>query len=145
VRAGLKDAPERYAARTLARLRGACEEDPAREACGVVLRGPAGEEVVRLANAAPDPRRAYALDPAALLACVRAAEEGGARLVAFWHSHVEAPAVLSAADRDGALADGAPLWPGTEQLVVEIRAGRAVRVARYRFTRGTYEAEALEA
>jgi proteasome lid subunit RPN8/RPN11 len=125
-------------------VREACEEHADREACGVVLRGPAGEEVVPLPNAAPDPRRAYALDPAALLACLRAAEARGARLVAFWHSHVEAPPSLSPADLDGALAAGAPLWPGTEQLVVEIRAGRAVRLARYAFTGGTFRGEPLE-
>lgn len=79
---------------------------------------------------------AFELDPAVLIACRRAGEE----VAAIYHSHCDAPAALSAADRAAALIDGRPAWPGVELWVLAVRRGRFAELARYHFdpARGDY-------
>ncbi|MCB9544458.1 MAG: Mov34/MPN/PAD-1 family protein [Myxococcales bacterium] len=104
-------------------------EAPA-EACGLVVRGRDAALAHRPArNLAPGPGL-FLLDPATLVASRRRGE----RLVALYHAHCDAPPTLSAADRRGALVDGRPAWPGVEHWIVEVRAGRALAVVRYRFS-----------
>jgi [CysO sulfur-carrier protein]-S-L-cysteine hydrolase len=119
------------------------EAEHAREACGLVVRQGSGWRVAALPNVAAGPD-VYAMEPAVLLAAVRQVERGGGELIAFWHSHLDAPAELSRRDRDGAAEGGRPLWPGVEQLVVSLRGGRAAKVARYRFGRADFEEAPLE-
>ena len=128
---------------TLARL---AEAHPGREVCGLVLRHRDGRlEVVPLENAAPEAEAgaAFAVHPVALLRAVRAAEAAGASLAALYHSHPGGSPALSRADREGALAGGAPLWPGAEQVVIAVRGGRA-ELRRYRFTEGDFEEVPLD-
>ncbi len=67
-------------------------------------------------------RGAFVLDPAALLAARRAGES----LRALYHSHCDAPATPSVRDRAAWVdADGQPLWPGVEMVIVPVLRGRA--------------------
>jgi proteasome lid subunit RPN8/RPN11 len=141
-----------YGPALLARLRALAEADPARERCGLVVRRGGGLEVIPVENVADrlhaaDPvahprtaRDAYEMDPLALLRLQKELRATGGEIVAAWHSHVGGGAAFSARDREGALADGVPLLPGAEQLVVALRDGRAVEIARYRFEGGEYVA-----
>ncbi len=77
------------------------------EACGLLLGE--GDVVARAtvaANVAPDPLRHFEIDPAALLAAHRAARDGGAQVLGYWHSHPNGRAGPSATDRAGASGDG---------------------------------------
>lgn len=120
------------------RLRALAEEEPGRERCGLVTRSGARLTAVAVANVAADPRSAFELDPAALLGLHRELAATGGGIVAAWHSHVEGGAALSARDRAEAVADGRPLLPGADQLVLGMRAGRVTEVRRYRFEGGAY-------
>jgi proteasome lid subunit RPN8/RPN11 len=78
-----------------------------------------------------DARTAYRMDDREVLRVLREADNRGWDVVAFYHSHPDHDAYFSAMDRDRALRpDGQPLWPGTEYLVISVRAGLA-REARY--------------
>jgi proteasome lid subunit RPN8/RPN11 len=135
----------RYGPEVLAEIARRCEASPAREACGFVIRRAAALAVVEVENAADvlhaaDPvtfprgaRERYVMDPDALLATFAALAREGAELVAVWHSHLEAPAVLSEQDRADALLDGEPALPDAEYLVVSLRGGRATDVRRWVF------------
>jgi [CysO sulfur-carrier protein]-S-L-cysteine hydrolase len=127
-----------------------CERDPEREACGLVVRRGGALEAVPVENAADraharDPARfprtgrdAYLMEPRALLRIAREVETAGGAILAVWHSHVEAAAAFSAQDRADALADGAPLWPGVEHLVLGLRRGRVATARRYRWADGAF-------
>jgi len=134
-----------YGEPLLARLAALCEADPAREVCGFVVRRGGALDVVPVENVADrhharDPaafprtsRDGYLMDPHALLRIHRELRAAGGELVAVWHSHVEAGAHFSERDRSEALADGVPLLPGVEHLVLGVRAGRVTDVKRFRF------------
>ena len=70
--------------------------------CVGVLGGPAGsaraEALYPLRNVAPDPGRAYLVDPLELLRALRAMRAGGLRLAAIYHSHPRGPALPSPSD-----------------------------------------------
>jgi proteasome lid subunit RPN8/RPN11 len=148
-------APGAYGEELLARLAALCEADPSREACGfVVLRGGA-LEVVPIPNAADrfheeDPhafprtsRDGYVMEPQALFRAHRELERTGGRIVAVWHSHVEADARLSERDRADALLDGIPVVPGADYLVLAVHGGRVDGVRCYRFQDGDFVESAL--
>lgn len=78
--------------------------ESATEICGLLL---GGEGVVSAyspaRNVAPDPRRAFEIDPAALLLAHRVQRKGGARIVGCYHSHPNGsatPSVRDAGDAD---------------------------------------------
>jgi len=76
----------------------AAREHP-REACGLLLGGAETiEAAIPAANVADDPRRAFEIDPAALLRVHREARAGGRRLIGWYHSHPAGAAVPSAVD-----------------------------------------------
>ncbi|MEZ4465860.1 MAG: Mov34/MPN/PAD-1 family protein [bacterium] len=103
------------------------EAEAPREACGLVVQaadGPARARPARNLAASPG---LFLLDPAALVASRRREE----RLWAIYHSHCDAPPVLSTADLAAALVEGAPAWPGVEQWIIEVSGGRAVGLVRY--------------
>lgn len=140
--------PAAYPPEVIARIAALCEADPGREACGFVVRRGRALEVVAIRNAADryhaaDPaafprgsRHAFVMDPRDQLRVLRELDAWGGEIVAVWHSHVEARACLSDADRREAFPGGAPAVPGAEHLVLAVRAGRVAEVRRYRLHGG---------
>lgn len=134
-----------YGPALLARLSALCEADPAREACGFVVRRGGALDVVQVENVADryharDPaafprtsRDSYLMDPRAQLRLHEELAASGGELVAVWHSHVEVGAYFSEKDRADALVDGEPVIPGAEYLVLGVKAGRVTELKRFRF------------
>ena len=85
------------------------------ECCGLLVRGAAGLEVRRGVNVARS-RTRFELDPGTVIA----ARRDRTPIVAVYHSHCDAPAVFSAADRHYAAG-----WPGVAQVLIAVRAGVA--------------------
>ena len=134
-----------YGPALLARLSARCEADPAREACGFVVRRGGALDVVQVENVADryharDPaafprtsRDSYLMDPRAQLRLHEELAASGGEVVAVWHSHVELGAYFSEKDRADALVDGEPVIPGAEYLVVGVKAGKVTELKRFRF------------
>lgn len=61
------------------------------------------------ANVSDDPTRRFEIDPAALIAALRAERAGGERVIGYWHSHPSGDATPSATDAAMAAADG-KIW-----------------------------------
>ena len=80
------------------------------EICGLLL-GTAAEirEVRAAANVHPAPARFFEVDPAILLAAIRAARDGGPAVIGHYHSHPSGGAEPSPRDAAAAPGDGA-LW-----------------------------------
>jgi proteasome lid subunit RPN8/RPN11 len=123
-------------ARALAAL---AEADPGREVCGLVVSSPEGAEPWLMANHAPAPERAFAIDPGELLGALRRLEAEGRVLLAVFHSHPKGGPDLSRRDLDQALVDGEPLLQGVAQIVVEVDQGRARRVRAHRWGSNHFE------
>jgi proteasome lid subunit RPN8/RPN11 len=106
-----------------------------KEACGLLLDGPAGPEAVLAENLADryhalDPEAwprtaetAYILDPR----LIADAERAGKRLVAIVHSHCRVGAYFSAEDIRQATSpfEDGPLYPGVDYLVLDVQEGPA--------------------
>ena len=111
-------------------MRAALIEDAERrwpqEACGVVVLGGMGPQVVPLPNVSATPTTAFELHPLALLRVARASE-----IAAIYHSHPEGPASLSDTDRRQQRGPDGPLWPGVEQWVLGMRAAQVVDLGRF--------------
>jgi proteasome lid subunit RPN8/RPN11 len=134
----------------VARLVALCEADPAREACGFVLRRGGALHVEPIANVADryhdlDPERfprtsrdSYLMDPKDQLRVQRELEARGGEIVAVWHSHVEVGAYFSEKDRADAVVDGVQMVPGAEYLVLGVRGGRVTEARRYRLEGGAF-------
>lgn len=103
----------------LAALRDHAERAAPLEAVGALL---GDEEAVResvpLPNVAADPRRSFEVPARALLEVEQHADARGLKVWGTWHSHVDVPAVPSAADR-------AFPSPGRLLVIVPVVAGRA--------------------
>ena len=106
------------------------------EVCGVVIGKPGDPKrnaVHRCANLANqyhqedpvrfprDARTAYIMDPKGLLRIQAEADAAGLDFIVFYHSHTDHDAYFSKTDRDLALFNGEPLWPGAQYLVVSVR------------------------
>jgi desampylase len=61
------------------------------------------------ANIHPQPERHFEIDPAALIAALRAARAGGPEVLGYYHSHPAGSTAPSATDRAMASGDGR-LW-----------------------------------
>lgn len=87
-----------------------CKAAAPREACGILF-GTDGaiSGWSATANVAADPRRHFEIDPAALIAALRAEREGGDRVAGYWHSHPSGDTAPSATDAAMAAPDG-KLW-----------------------------------
>jgi len=144
----------RYPAHVLAQIRALAEADPDREVCGfVVRRGGGAVEVVAVRNAigpgpAPpglpaDPRRGYLADPVEQLRLVKQLRREGGSLLAAYHSHVGGGASFSGVDREFALSEGRPLWPGLDYLVVAVRSGSAGEIRKFSWNGDDFEGSAL--
>jgi len=118
----------------LARLLSDAQNSPNAEICGLLL-GSKGliEEARPCRNVAPDPARAFEIDPVQLFAAHRQARDGGAQVIGHYHSHPSGAAVPSARDAAQAMGDGA-LW-----LILTADAARLWRSVRI----GAFEAVAL--
>lgn len=87
-------------------LAAACPDE---EVCGLLLGDPDHvTAIVPTANVAPDRRRHFEVDPAALIAAHRDARNGGPALLGHYHSHPGGDALPSA--RDAADAEPGRLW-----------------------------------
>jgi proteasome lid subunit RPN8/RPN11 len=90
-------------------IRAAAAATPGMEVCGLLFGTEARiEHVIPAANVAPEPDRAFEINPAALFAALRAERAGGARLIGHYHSHPNGRAEPSA--RDLAAAEEGRLW-----------------------------------
>ena len=81
-----------------------------REACGLLFGGVdavTGWQAV--ANVADEPERRFEIDPAALLAALKAERCGGSGIAGYWHSHPSGVSEPSIADAEMATPDG-KLW-----------------------------------
>ncbi|WP_343519354.1 M67 family metallopeptidase [Sphingomonas sp.] len=87
-----------------------CKAAAPREACGLLF-GADGviSTWTETANVAADPLRHFEIDPAALIAALRAERHRGPRLLGYWHSHPSGDAAPSATDAAMAAPDG-KLW-----------------------------------
>jgi desampylase len=91
-----------------------------REACGLLFGTDAGIDGFQAAdNVAQTPETRFEIDPATLIAALRAERAGGARIVGYWHSHPSGDATPSATDAAMAAPDG-KLWliAGGETITV---------------------------
>lgn len=123
----------------LAEVCAALERAHPHEGCGVVLEGPQGARVQVLRNAsAGDPRLGFAFAPREWLRTSMEAEARGERVGWVFHSHVDGPAYLSAADRVAAAPGGQLLLPGVLQLVIGMQAGSAREARAYRWQDGDF-------
>ena len=108
------------------------EESFPEECCGLVLSIGTKEQVRRVENIqnklhALDPATyprtaaiAYAMDPRELESVLDAAQAGGAKLKAFYHSHPDHEAYFSAEDKAFATPFGEPTFPDAAQIVVSV-------------------------
>jgi len=109
------------------------------EVCGIVIGKPGHPKtyaVHRCANLANqyhqedptryprDARTAYLMDPKELLRIQSEADAKGLEFILIYHSHTDHEAYFSKTDRELALFDGEPLWPGAGYLVVSVREGK---------------------
>lgn len=87
-----------------------CKAAAPHEACGLLF-GADGDVSgwSKTANVAADPYRNFEIDPAALIAALRAERAGGPQLAGYWHSHPSGDAAPSATDAAMAAADN-KLW-----------------------------------
>ena len=78
------------------------------EACGLLLGGADGvlRRILPCANVARDPARHFEIEPAALIAALRAERGGGERVIGYYHSHPTGESLPSATDRAMAARDG---------------------------------------
>lgn len=108
------------------------------ECCGVIFTDGSSDWTQRVQNIQNqlhvldpqtyprDARIAYAMDPKELEAVIDAAQQRGARLKAFYHSHPNHDAYFSEEDKAFASPFGEPTFPGAAQIVVSIY-GNAVK------------------
>ena len=137
-----------------ARLAAAAEADPGREVCGFVIEDAAGRmELVPVRNVVGegqgppglpgDDRHAFLADPSAHLALARRMRVEGGRIAAAYHSHVDAPAVLSAVDLEQALQGGAPMHPGVDQVIMGTQDGKILEIRVFRWLEGSFRGAAI--
>lgn len=109
-----------------------------REACGLLFgEGDAVTDWQPAENVSETPQTRFEIDPAALIAALRAERAGGPKVAGYWHSHPGGNAMPSPTDAAMAAPDGR-LW-----LII---AGEAVSGWRAGETglHGRFEAVAIE-
>lgn len=102
-----------------------CESEYPHEGCGV-LGGRDGlvTHSIPVKNAAKDRGfDIYEMDPMDQLRAFEKVDEMGLERLGFYHSHPDHEAYFSETDRDNALLDGEPMYPGETHLVLSIVKG----------------------
>ena len=101
-------------------------EDLPNECCGMI-GGRDGEatEVVRVSNAAASPLR-YEMDPQEQYNALKTIEDGGAELLAIYHSHTKSAAYPSQTDVNQAVA-----WPDQIYVIVSLADPESPEVKAY--------------
>jgi desampylase len=90
-------------------IRAEAEARPDVEVCGLLLgEGRRVDAVRSCRNVAADPKTAFEIDPAQLIAAHRAVRDDGTRVIGHYHSHPNGLARPSA--RDAAAAYGGEIW-----------------------------------
>ncbi|WP_404370090.1 Mov34/MPN/PAD-1 family protein [Sphingomonas sp. MMS24-J45] len=108
---------------------------PDREVCGLLFGTPDRVEAARSCrNVAPDPRTAFEIDPAALIAAHKAERGGGPAIVGCYHSHPNGAALPSPRDAASAPPDDA-LW-----LILAAGQGRVFRAVEHGAIEGRFVA-----
>lgn len=109
----------------LSRLIAEAEVGRPEEVCGFLLGQRSGPRVRVMETrsspnaAASDRTRGFRIDPHQTRAAARTASDAGRELLGFYHSHLDAPALPSAADDLHA-------WPGYAYLIVSVVTGGPV-------------------
>jgi len=104
-------------------------DDLPNECCGMVAG--VDEEatgIIRVANAAASPLR-YEMDPQEQYNALKTIEDGGAELLAIYHSHTKSAAYPSQTDVNQAVA-----WPEQIYVIVSLAEEDAPDVKAYRLT-----------
>lgn len=121
------------------------------EGCGLIACDQAGQHRVKgchnqfVRRGGDAAQRAFELSAADVWEVWRQ----GDTLVAFFHSHPDAPETLSAADIVCAVMPGTsserrtPAYPGVDHVVVSVRAGRAQALSVFRFSRASAALECV--
>ncbi len=92
----------------VARLLNEADSEPDREVCGLLFgTSERVDAALPCSNVASDPRTAFEIDPAALIAAHKAERRGGPAIVGCYHSHPNGAALPSPRDAAAALPDGA--------------------------------------
>jgi proteasome lid subunit RPN8/RPN11 len=104
------------------------------ECCGILVgrleNGAAVvEEVAPGRNVATGRHRRYEVDPAQLVAAHKESRRAGRRVLGYYHSHPDRPAVPSARDLEHA-------WPDTSYLIVAVAGGEAGELRSFRLAAG---------
>lgn len=118
----------------LTQARRHCEAAWPNEGVCAYLRRDTKWSFVALENVAESPRTSFRIDPLAWMKLERANQP-----VCLVHSHVDAPAELSAWDLDTFTIDGRPLLPDLCVVVLEVRNGKTVNERRWTFGTGAWE------
>ena len=111
------------------------------EGCGWLLQRAGQWRVWPVTNAlraknAAAARRQFVMEPAELIAVLRACDASGSRLAAMYHSHVDAPAVISARDSRDWAPLGTPLYPNTALLIASVGEAQATEWRAFRWIGG---------
>jgi proteasome lid subunit RPN8/RPN11 len=128
-------------AEELAQIRAQAEAEYPAECCGVLLRksGTVDRALLPCRNIqdelhAKDPirhprdaRTAYFIDPKDLLTIGRR-EAQGYSVAVIYHSHIDVGAYFSPTDKQNALVNGEPAYPGAVYVVLSVVAGEMVDV-----------------
>jgi proteasome lid subunit RPN8/RPN11 len=87
-------------------MRAEAKHHAPREACGILLgRGNRIEQCLPTINVHPQPLSHFEIDPRALIACHKAARDGGLQVIGYYHSHPNGRAEPSAIDQQMAARD----------------------------------------
>lgn len=138
------------------RVREQAEAEYPAECCGVVLtRGSSDRLLLPCRNIqnelhAKDPERhprdartAYFIDPKDLLAIGRREGQGYAVEV-IYHSHIEAGAYFSPTDKQNALINGEPAYPGATYVVVSVVERKVVDASAFAWNGGAQDFAPVE-
>ncbi len=145
-----KREPLRLASGLAAELFGHARECYPEECCGLVMQASDDQpwSAIRCTNvqnrrfsrgeSSLDATRGFWIDEMELDRALRQAEERGEKLVAIYHSHVDAGAYLSLTDAQGFLGPhDEPLWPGVAQFVISVHEGDVQDAAWYEWDAST--------
>lgn len=117
------------------------------ECCGIVAMGGDGRSRVYPLRNVYDSLRAgeaevrglssrsrYFADPNQVFQVLKEVESSGGRLVAIYHSHIDAEAYFSGEDKERALLEEEPAYPGVVYLVVSVWKGKLRQIKCYRWS-----------